>query len=45
MPIYQALAENGEDLERAQAMFDQARAKYHPATVAWVERSLRVAAD
>ena len=45
VPIYRALAENGKDLELAQALFEQARAKYHPATVAWVESSLREATD
>jgi aminopeptidase N len=45
VPIYRALAENGKDFERAQAMFEQARTKYHPATVAWVAGSLRTADD
>jgi aminopeptidase N len=45
VPIYLALAENGKDLELAQATFERARAKYHPATVAWVENSLRTAGD
>jgi aminopeptidase N len=45
VPIYRALAENGEDLELAQALFAQARSTYHPATVAWIESSLRGAGD
>ena len=45
VPIYRALAENGEDVELAQYMFAQARSKYHPATVAWIENSLRQAGD
>jgi aminopeptidase N len=45
VPIYRALAENGEDLELAQDMFEQARSKYHPATVSWAENALGGAGD
>ena len=45
VPIYQALAENGQDRELSRSMFEQTRAKYHPATAMWVENSLESAAD
>ena len=33
-PVYQALSGNGEDSALAQALFDEARAGYHPLTIA-----------
>ncbi len=39
-PLYEALAENGQDLELAKSMFAEARSKYHPITVAYISRVL-----
>ncbi len=39
-PVYQAMAENGQDLELAMSMFAAARSKYHPITVAAISRVL-----
>ncbi len=44
-PIYGALAANGKDRELAQAMFDRAKAKYHPLTAMWIGGSLDRAAN
>ena len=40
-PVYQAMAENGQDLELANSMFAAARSGYHPITVAAVLRVLQ----
>ena len=45
LPVYQALAANGKDAALARTMFERARARYHPLTAMWVERSLETAAD
>ena len=39
-PVYVALAQNGTDLELAQAMFARARSAYHPLTEASIARAL-----
>lgn len=39
-PVYQALAENGKDLELAREIFERARGAYHPITVGWIEQVL-----
>ncbi len=39
-PVYQALAENGEDLSLAREMFERAKATYHPLVVMWISRGL-----
>ena len=39
-PVYRALAENGVDAELARDMFERARDKYHPITIASVESAL-----
>ena len=39
-PVYQALAENGSDLELAREMFAKARGAYHPLTEARIARAL-----
>ena len=44
-PIYRALATNGQDRELAQAMFERAKAKYHPLTAMWIGGSLDRASD
>ncbi len=40
-PVYRALAENGSDLALAEEMFANARAAYHPITIARVELVLQ----
>lgn len=44
VPLFRALAENGQDRELAESMFADARGKYHPITIAAVSRVL-VSAD
>jgi leukotriene-A4 hydrolase len=39
-PVYRALAENGTDLTLARDMFSDARASYHPITIAKIETIL-----
>ncbi len=39
--VYRALVENGHDGERANAMFEKARAAYHPLTILAIERVLK----
>jgi aminopeptidase N len=39
-PVYRALAENGSDLELAREMFTNARASYHPITIAKINTFL-----
>ncbi|WP_354696064.1 M1 family metallopeptidase [Elongatibacter sediminis] len=41
-PVYEALARNGEDLDWAREVFADARANYHPLTVAAIEPILAV---
>ena len=40
-PVFKALVENGSDAELANAMFERARAKYHPITVSRVSLTLQ----
>lgn len=40
LPIYVALAENGDDLALAVELFDEAKGKYHPLTIRSIERAL-----
>jgi aminopeptidase N len=44
-PVYQALFDNGEDGTLAQALFDEARAGYHPLTIAAILPLLQGAPD
>jgi len=44
-PVYRALAENGADLALAREMFADARASYHPITIAKIETILQPAAE
>jgi hypothetical protein len=39
-PVYVALAGNGEDRELALELFGQAKSRYHPIAVSWIESSL-----
>lgn len=39
-PVYAALAENGEDADLAQRLFEERRGRYHPITVADIEAVL-----
>ncbi len=41
-PVYAALAENGEDLDLARQMFENARGLYHPITIASIELALKL---
>jgi len=43
VPLYRALAENGQDRELAKSIFADARSKYHPITIAAVSRVLEFA--
>ena len=40
-PVYRALAENGSDLALAEEMFANARAAYHPITIAKIESVMK----
>jgi len=44
-PVYRALAENGADLTLARELFADARASYHPITIAKIETILVPAAE
>ena len=44
-PVYQALADNGEDRALAQSLFEEARAGYHPLTIAAISPLLQSAPD
>jgi aminopeptidase N len=44
-PVYQALADNGEDRALAQSLFAEARAGYHPLTIAAISPLLQGAPD
>jgi len=44
-PVYQALSGNGEDSTLAQALFDEARAGYHPLTIAAISPLLQDAPE
>ena len=40
-PVFNALVENGSDAALARAMFERARAKYHPITVSRISLTLQ----
>jgi leukotriene-A4 hydrolase len=44
-PVYQALADNGEDRALAQSLFEEARVGYHPLTIAAISPLLQDAPD
>ena len=44
-PVYRALAENGSDLALAEEMFANARAAYHPITIAKIESVMKPKID
>ncbi len=44
-PVYQALADNGEDRALAQSLFEEARVGYHPLTIAAISPLLQDASE